>query len=78
MFSYSLITGNPRLNGQDVVSHVLKIMSDPFTKSAFGLDHTSLLLKDILCVRKYWCEISQATWQGKYKSFVDLSPRILY
>ena len=54
-----------RLKASDVVAHVLSVMGDNFARSCFVADLTSILLKDILQVRKYWCELSQNTWQGK-------------
>ena len=47
------------------MSHVLSILDDPFTCSAFGLDHSSILLKDILRVRAYWQQINSKHWQGE-------------
>ncbi|XP_030303671.1 serine-protein kinase ATM isoform X2 [Calypte anna] len=52
----------PRLKCQELLMYVLEIMRDPTSCAAYGSDCSNLLLKDILSVRKYWCEISQQQW----------------
>ena len=63
---YIIAGGSHNLNAGGVVTHILHILEDPFTCSAFGLDHSSILLKDILRVRAYWQHINQDNWQSKY------------
>ena len=57
--------GSHNLPAGSVVSHILSILDDPFMCAAFGLDHSSILLKDILRVRAYWQHIGQKHWQGE-------------
>lgn len=52
----------PRLECQELLNYVLHIIKDPASCAAYGSDCSSILLKDILSVRKYWCEISQQQW----------------
>nr|XP_009682092.1 PREDICTED: serine-protein kinase ATM isoform X1 [Struthio camelus australis] len=52
----------PRLKCQELLNYVLKIMRDATSCAAYGADCSSILLKDILSVRRYWCEISQQQW----------------
>uniref|UniRef100_A0A663EEN4 Telomere-length maintenance and DNA damage repair domain-containing protein n=1 Tax=Aquila chrysaetos chrysaetos TaxID=223781 RepID=A0A663EEN4_AQUCH len=54
----------PRLKCQELLIYVLEIIRDPTSCAAYGSDCSSILLKDILSVRKYWCEISQQQWSG--------------
>ncbi|KAM9566085.1 serine-protein kinase ATM [Guaruba guarouba] len=52
----------PRLKCQELLIYVMEIIRDPIICAAYGSDCSSILLKDILSVRKYWCEISQKQW----------------
>ncbi|KAJ8368814.1 hypothetical protein SKAU_G00088420 [Synaphobranchus kaupii] len=52
----------PRLKCTELLSHIVDILSGSFSCSAYGEDYSSILLKDILSVRKYWCEITQQQW----------------
>ncbi|NXF07653.1 ATM kinase, partial [Smithornis capensis] len=52
----------PRLKCQELLIYVIEIIKDPTSCAAYGSDCSSILLKDILSVRKYWCEISQQQW----------------
>ncbi|NWS93822.1 ATM kinase, partial [Mionectes macconnelli] len=52
----------PRLKCQELLVYVMEIMRDPTSCAAYGSDSSNILLKDILSVRKYWCEISQHQW----------------
>ncbi|XP_067889819.1 serine-protein kinase ATM isoform X3 [Heterodontus francisci] len=52
----------PRLKCQDLLKHIMDTLQNKFTCAAYGADYSSILLKDILSVRKYWCEISQQQW----------------
>lgn len=59
-----LHVGGPRLKCQELLTYVMEIIRDPTSCAAYGSDCSSILLKDILSVRKYWCEISQQQWSG--------------
>ncbi|XP_062423249.1 serine-protein kinase ATM [Rhea pennata] len=52
----------PRLACQELINYILKVMRDATSCAVYGADCSSILLKDILSVRKYWCEISQQQW----------------
>uniref|UniRef100_A0A8C3QT69 non-specific serine/threonine protein kinase n=1 Tax=Cyanoderma ruficeps TaxID=181631 RepID=A0A8C3QT69_9PASS len=52
----------PRLKCQELLIYVMEIIRDPTSCAAYGSDCSSILLKDILSVRKYWCDISQQQW----------------
>ncbi|NWY72580.1 ATM kinase, partial [Erithacus rubecula] len=52
----------PRLKCQELLIYVVEVIRDPTSCAAYGSDCSSILLKDILSVRKYWCEISQQQW----------------
>ncbi|XP_076837050.1 serine-protein kinase ATM isoform X2 [Brachyhypopomus gauderio] len=54
----------PKLKCGDLVSHVVDVLSSSFTCAAYGEDCSSILLKDVLSVRKYWCEITQQQWES--------------
>nr|XP_014351298.1 PREDICTED: serine-protein kinase ATM [Latimeria chalumnae] len=53
----------PRLKCQELLKHVMDIMQSSYSCAAYGTDYSSILLKDVLAVRKYWCEISQQQWE---------------
>ncbi|KAI1893428.1 hypothetical protein AGOR_G00123620 [Albula goreensis] len=52
----------PRLKCSELLSHIVDVIGSSFSCSAYGEDYSSILLKDILSVRKYWCEITQQQW----------------
>ena len=52
---------------QPVLDHIIAVMEDSFTRAAFGVDYSSVLLKDVLAVRKYWCEVSSEQWHSEYR-----------
>uniref|UniRef100_A0A8C9TQE6 non-specific serine/threonine protein kinase n=1 Tax=Scleropages formosus TaxID=113540 RepID=A0A8C9TQE6_SCLFO len=56
----------PRLKCAELLSHVVEVLRGSFTCSAYGEDYSSILLKDILSIRKYWCEITQSQWHRKF------------
>ncbi|OXB72350.1 UNVERIFIED_CONTAM: hypothetical protein H355_006200 [Colinus virginianus] len=60
----------PRLECQELLKFVLHIIKDPASCAAYGSDCSSILLKDILSIRKYWCEISQQQWPGHIEQFI--------
>ncbi|XP_061072259.1 serine-protein kinase ATM isoform X8 [Conger conger] len=53
----------PRLKCADLLSHIVDVLGNSFCCSAYGEDYSSILLKDVLSVRKYWCEVTQQQWR---------------
>ena len=53
------------MKGADVISHILDVLRDELLCQQFGADHSSILLKYVLPVRKYWVAISQELWRGE-------------
>uniref|UniRef100_A0A8C9RH35 non-specific serine/threonine protein kinase n=1 Tax=Scleropages formosus TaxID=113540 RepID=A0A8C9RH35_SCLFO len=66
----------PRLKCAELLSHVVEVLRGSFTCSAYGEDYSSILLKDILSIRKYWCEITQSQWHRKFCH--DVFSRIIH
>uniref|UniRef100_A0A8D2P350 non-specific serine/threonine protein kinase n=1 Tax=Zosterops lateralis melanops TaxID=1220523 RepID=A0A8D2P350_ZOSLA len=62
----------PKLKCQELLIYVMEIIRDPTSCAAYGSDCSSILLKDILSVRKYWCEISQQQWSELLTLYGDL------
>ncbi|XP_026634919.1 serine-protein kinase ATM isoform X2 [Microtus ochrogaster] len=56
----------PRLKCQDLLNYVMDTVKDSSNGATYGSDCSNILLKDILSVRKYWCEISQQQWLGMF------------
>uniref|UniRef100_A0A8C7XCY9 Telomere-length maintenance and DNA damage repair domain-containing protein n=1 Tax=Oryzias sinensis TaxID=183150 RepID=A0A8C7XCY9_9TELE len=54
----------PRLNCGELLKHVTEVLQSSHCCTAYGENYSSILLKDILTVRKYWCDISQKQWQS--------------
>uniref|UniRef100_A0A8C7SVX0 non-specific serine/threonine protein kinase n=1 Tax=Oncorhynchus mykiss TaxID=8022 RepID=A0A8C7SVX0_ONCMY len=54
----------PRLNCGELLNHVMEVLRSSFSCSAYGEDYSSILLKNILSVRKYWCDITQQQWHN--------------
>ncbi|KAF5921129.1 hypothetical protein HPG69_018529, partial [Diceros bicornis minor] len=52
----------PRLKCQELLNYVMDTVKDSSNGAIYGADCSNILLKDILSVRKYWCEISQQQW----------------
>uniref|UniRef100_A0A803TVI5 FAT domain-containing protein n=1 Tax=Anolis carolinensis TaxID=28377 RepID=A0A803TVI5_ANOCA len=52
----------PRLKCQDLLMYFTNTVNDPSSYAIYGADCSSILLKNILAVRKYWCEISSQQW----------------
>jgi len=52
------------LKGSALFEHVLEILREPFTQEAYGQDYCSILLKNILPVRKYVTELSNKELHG--------------
>ncbi|KAE8627562.1 hypothetical protein XENTR_v10007047 [Xenopus tropicalis] len=62
----------PRLKCTELLLHVSNTVRDPTTCSAYGADYSSILLKDILSVRKYWCEITSQQWEDLVTLYFSL------
>uniref|UniRef100_A0ABI7XFB8 Telomere-length maintenance and DNA damage repair domain-containing protein n=1 Tax=Felis catus TaxID=9685 RepID=A0ABI7XFB8_FELCA len=54
----------PRLKCQELLNYIMDTVKDSFNGAVYGADCSNILLKDILSVRKYWCEITQQQWLG--------------
>uniref|UniRef100_A0A8C0J5H1 Telomere-length maintenance and DNA damage repair domain-containing protein n=1 Tax=Chelonoidis abingdonii TaxID=106734 RepID=A0A8C0J5H1_CHEAB len=54
----------PRLKCQELLNYIMDIVKDASSCAIYGADCSSILLKDVLSVRKYWCEISKQQWSG--------------
>uniref|UniRef100_A0A8C8SAM0 non-specific serine/threonine protein kinase n=1 Tax=Pelusios castaneus TaxID=367368 RepID=A0A8C8SAM0_9SAUR len=52
----------PRLKCQELLNYVMDVVKDASSCAIYGADSSSILLKDILSVRKYWCEIPKQQW----------------
>ncbi|OCT57599.1 hypothetical protein XELAEV_18003301mg [Xenopus laevis] len=62
----------PRLKCTELLLHVTNTVKDPTSCSAYGTDYSSILLKDILSVRKYWCEITFQQWEDLLTLYFSL------
>lgn len=60
----------PRLKGQDVVVHFLKIIKNPNYNQHIGVEYCKLL-KSAISVPVYQCDISVKTWQDLIDTFVS-------
>ncbi|XP_077977735.1 serine-protein kinase ATM-like [Glandiceps talaboti] len=72
LFKWTIRVANKRgerLKCNEIIQHIMEIMEEDFTFEAFGVDYSNVLLKDVLEVRKYWCELSQKTWQALLKIY---------
>ncbi|KAJ8796472.1 hypothetical protein J1605_017878 [Eschrichtius robustus] len=58
--------GAPRLKCQELLNYIMDTVKDSSNGAIYGADCSNILLKDILSVRKYWCEISQQQWTGMF------------
>uniref|UniRef100_A0A665TGJ9 non-specific serine/threonine protein kinase n=1 Tax=Echeneis naucrates TaxID=173247 RepID=A0A665TGJ9_ECHNA len=54
----------PLLKCSELLRHVMEVLKDSYSCSVCGEDYSSLLVKDILSVRKYWCDITPEQWQS--------------
>lgn len=61
--------GGERLRAGDVIEHIQQILLDESMFKWFGLDHSKMLLRDILCRRVYWQDISKENWHGSLRLF---------
>ncbi|XP_075707708.1 serine-protein kinase ATM [Rhinoderma darwinii] len=62
----------PRLKCTELLLHVTDTVKDPTKCTAYGADYSSILLKDILTVRKYWCEIAPQQWADLLSIYFSL------
>lgn len=67
IYAYFL-TGGPRLRASQLIRQITEVLRDEFMLGAYGLDYSSVLLKNVLTVRKYCSEIGEKTWHGKFYS----------
>ncbi|XP_012584841.1 PREDICTED: serine-protein kinase ATM-like [Condylura cristata] len=58
----------PRLKCQELLNYVMDTVKESSNGTINGADCSNILLKDILSVRKYWCEISQQQWLGMFST----------
>ncbi|KAI4877690.1 hypothetical protein NFI96_016764 [Prochilodus magdalenae] len=62
----------PKLKCADLLAHVMDVLQSSFSCAAYGEDYSSMLLKNILSVRKYWCEITQDQWNSLLELYCGL------
>ncbi|KAF6332533.1 ATM serine/threonine kinase [Rhinolophus ferrumequinum] len=62
----------PRLKCQELLNYVMDTVKDSSNGAVYGADCSNILLKDILSVRKYWCEISQQQWLELFSVYFKL------
>ncbi|KAG9492023.1 hypothetical protein GDO78_000508 [Eleutherodactylus coqui] len=62
----------PRLKCTELLLHVTNTVKDSTMCAAYGADYSSILLKDILTVRKYWCEITEQQWAELLNIYFNL------
>lgn len=63
--SLTLGAGGPRLKCSELLKHVTEVLQSSYSCAAYGADYSSLLVKDILSVRKYWCDIGPQQWHSQ-------------
>ena len=59
-----LFTGGPKLKGVAVFTYIAESLEDKYMCSAYGQDFCSILLRNILSVRKYVVELTTQQWHG--------------
>uniref|UniRef100_A0A452TSK9 Serine-protein kinase ATM n=1 Tax=Ursus maritimus TaxID=29073 RepID=A0A452TSK9_URSMA len=62
----------PRLKCQELLNYIMDTVKDSSNGPVYGADCSNILLKDILSVRKYWCEISQQQWLELFSVYFGL------
>uniref|UniRef100_A0A3Q1IFI7 non-specific serine/threonine protein kinase n=1 Tax=Anabas testudineus TaxID=64144 RepID=A0A3Q1IFI7_ANATE len=62
----------PRLKCSELLKHVMEVLKNSYSCSAYGEDYSSLLVKDILSVRKYWCAITPHQWHDLLDLYCNL------
>lgn len=66
----SLPAGGPRLKCNELLKHVTEVLDNSYSCSAYGEDYSSILLKDILSIRKYWCDITPQQWNSQWDNYL--------
>lgn len=72
ILSFIFSAGGPRLKCNELLKHVIEVLQSSYCCSAYGEDYSSLLVKDILSIRKYWCDISSQQWQSQWAVDLDI------
>ena len=49
-----------------MVSHILEMMEVDGVRETYGTDLSKVLLRDVLGVRKSWCQLSSKHWSREY------------
>uniref|UniRef100_I3M4C5 Serine-protein kinase ATM n=1 Tax=Ictidomys tridecemlineatus TaxID=43179 RepID=I3M4C5_ICTTR len=62
----------PRLKCHELLNYIMETVKDSSNGVIYGADCSNILLKDILSVRKYWCEISQQQWLELFSVYFRL------
>lgn len=62
----------PRLKCQELLNYIMDTVKDSSNVTIYGADYSNILLKDILSVRKYWCEIAQQQWLELFSVYFKL------
>lgn len=62
----------PRLKCSELLKHVMEVLQSSYCCSAYGENYSSLLVKDILSVRKYWCDITSSQWHNLLDIYCSL------
>ncbi|XP_071472781.1 serine-protein kinase ATM isoform X9 [Marmota flaviventris] len=62
----------PRLKCHELLNYIMDTVKDSSNGVIYGADCSNILLKDILSVRKYWCEISQQQWLELFSVYFRL------
>ncbi|XP_059563971.1 serine-protein kinase ATM isoform X4 [Myotis daubentonii] len=62
----------PRLKCQELLNYIMETVKDSSNGAIYRADCSNILLKDILSVRKYWCEISQQQWLELFSVYFKL------
>ncbi|XP_034265463.1 LOW QUALITY PROTEIN: serine-protein kinase ATM [Pantherophis guttatus] len=62
----------PRIKCQELLNYVIDTINDSSRYAIYGADCNSILFKDVLKVRKYWCEISPQQWSDLQNLYFKL------
>ncbi|XP_026541131.1 serine-protein kinase ATM isoform X1 [Notechis scutatus] len=75
LLKYFIMCANkraPRIKCQELLNYVIDTINESSRYTIYGADCNSILLKDILKVRKYWCEISPQQWSDLQNLYFKL------
>ncbi|XP_060578238.1 serine-protein kinase ATM-like [Ruditapes philippinarum] len=64
--------GSPKLKGSLLFDHIRKILHEEYTLDSYGQDYCSILLKNVLSVRKYMVELNTKEWHELLFMFFKL------